>query len=76
MNGKFLLLHTEDGKSWKELPGDKMPETLPKEGAFAVSNTSLLVTGKRNFSLGPVDGRARFSFQRQWQKPDRRGNHQ
>jgi photosystem II stability/assembly factor-like uncharacterized protein len=50
--GKFLVLHTEDGKNWRELPGDKMPDALPAEGAFAASNSSLLVTVKREIFFG------------------------
>lgn len=42
-DGKFLLMSTEDGEHWKELPGDKMPAALPNEGAFAASNSSLCV---------------------------------
>jgi len=46
VNGKFLLLATTDGTHWKELPQDQMPEALPKEGAFAASNSSLLLYDK------------------------------
>jgi photosystem II stability/assembly factor-like uncharacterized protein len=45
VNGKFLLIHTADGVHWKELGSDKMPPAVPKEGAFAASNTCLLVYG-------------------------------
>src|SRR5208283_5663850 len=41
VDGKFLLLHTEDGKSWKELPRATMPAAMEKEGVFAASNSSL-----------------------------------
>lgn len=44
--GKFLLLATRDGEHWKELPRDKMPAALPNEGAFAASNSSLLIYEK------------------------------
>jgi photosystem II stability/assembly factor-like uncharacterized protein len=43
IDGKFLLMTTEDGEHWKELPRDKMPAALPNEGAFAASNSSLCV---------------------------------
>lgn len=43
IDGKFLLLSTEDGEHWKELARDKMPPALPNEGAFAASNSSLCV---------------------------------
>jgi photosystem II stability/assembly factor-like uncharacterized protein len=46
--GKFLLLATSDGTHWKELPRDHMPAALPREGAFAASNSSLLLYGKND----------------------------
>ena len=41
VEGKFLLLSTNDGQHWRELPRDKMPAALPTEGAFAASGTSI-----------------------------------
>ena len=41
VDGKFLLAGTDDGEHWKELPRDKMPDALPKEGAFAASGTAI-----------------------------------
>jgi photosystem II stability/assembly factor-like uncharacterized protein len=41
VDGKFLILSTDDGEHWKELPRDKMPAVLPKEGAFAASGTAI-----------------------------------
>ncbi|HET9801879.1 MAG TPA: YCF48-related protein [Candidatus Acidoferrum sp.] len=41
MDGKFVLLKTEDGKHWAQMPTDQMPTTLKGEGAFAGSNTAL-----------------------------------
>ena len=52
VEGKFLLLRTEDGKHWKELPRDHMPDALPKEGAFAASNSSLRVYEKHELYFG------------------------
>jgi len=46
VDGKFLLLATVDGKNWKELPQEHMPPALLKEGAFAASNSCLLLFGK------------------------------
>lgn len=43
VEGKFLVLETDDGAHWKELPRDSMPAALPDEGAFAASNSSLCV---------------------------------
>lgn len=44
VDGKFLLLHTADGTSWRELPRDGMPAALAGEGVFAASGTSLAVS--------------------------------
>ena len=46
VDGKFLIVATADGTHWKELPRDRMPVALPQEGAFAASNSSLLLYGK------------------------------
>jgi photosystem II stability/assembly factor-like uncharacterized protein len=46
VEGKFLLLSTTDGTHWKELSRERMPAALPHEGAFAASNSSLLLYGK------------------------------
>jgi photosystem II stability/assembly factor-like uncharacterized protein len=46
IDGKFLILVTEDGEHWKELPSDKMPGALPLEGAFAASGSCLVVQGE------------------------------
>ena len=41
VEGKFLVLSTDDGEHWKELSRDKMPPALPSEGAFAASGTAI-----------------------------------
>lgn len=41
VDGKFVLLANKDGEHWTELPSQQMPTALPKEGAFAASNSSL-----------------------------------
>ena len=43
VDGKFVVLSTTDGEHWQELPRDKMPAALPKEGAFAASGTSIAI---------------------------------
>lgn len=45
IDGKFPILHTEDGEHWAELPPDSEPAALPTEGLFAASNTSLILCG-------------------------------
>lgn len=53
VDGKFLVIGTADGAHWKELPHEKMPGALPKEGAFAASGTALaLCDGKIFFGTG------------------------
>jgi photosystem II stability/assembly factor-like uncharacterized protein len=42
-NGKFLLLKTTDGEHWNPLPTDNMPSAFGGEGAFAASNSCLLL---------------------------------
>jgi photosystem II stability/assembly factor-like uncharacterized protein len=46
INGKFLVIHTIDGQHWIPLPPKNRPDALPKEGAFAASNSNLLVVSE------------------------------
>jgi photosystem II stability/assembly factor-like uncharacterized protein len=46
VDGRFVVLANTDGEHWAELPREKMPAALPKEGAFAASNSSLCLDGK------------------------------
>jgi len=59
IDGKFLLLSTEDGEHWKELPRDNMPAALPNEGAFAASNSSLCVDDREIYFGTGGDAKAR-----------------
>jgi photosystem II stability/assembly factor-like uncharacterized protein len=53
VDGKFLLIATEDGEHWKELSREHMPAALPQEGAFAASGTAVaLCDGKIFFGTG------------------------
>jgi len=45
IDGKFPILHTEDGEHWTELPQASEPAALPTEGLFAASNSSLAFCG-------------------------------
>jgi photosystem II stability/assembly factor-like uncharacterized protein len=45
IDGKFPILHTEDGEHWAELPQASLPAALPAEGLFAASNSSLILCG-------------------------------
>jgi len=59
VDGKFLVLATTDGAHWKELPGEHMPAALPREGAFAASNSSLLLFEKTQLYFATGGPRAR-----------------
>ena len=56
VNGKFLLLGTNDGEHWGQLATFQMPMSLPGESAFAASNSCLALSGKEIFfgTGGPV----------------------
>lgn len=58
VDGKFIILSTDDGHHWEELPQDKMPAALPKEGAFAAGGTSLAICDRGEniyFGTGGAD---------------------
>jgi len=47
MGGRFMVLVTSDGgKSWEEIPAAERPKAVSGEGAFAASGTCLTVLGK------------------------------
>jgi photosystem II stability/assembly factor-like uncharacterized protein len=45
IDGKFPILHTDDGEHWSEIPQASEPTAFPTEGLFAASNTSLILCG-------------------------------
>ena len=46
VDGRFLIVATDDGgETWHEMPPDAIPPSLPGEGGFAASGTSLTVRG-------------------------------
>jgi photosystem II stability/assembly factor-like uncharacterized protein len=49
IDGKFLVLNTTNGEQWNPFPSANMPAALPGEGAFAASNTCLLLSGDEIF---------------------------
>jgi photosystem II stability/assembly factor-like uncharacterized protein len=59
VDGKFLLLSTSDGTHWTELARDKMPPAIPGEGAFAASNSSLLLYAKSEIYFATGGRKAR-----------------
>ena len=63
IDGKFPILHTEDGEHWTELPKASEPAALPTEGVFAASNSSLILCGpNRNDILFATGGPAARVF--------------
>jgi len=56
IGGKFLILSTEDGRHWGEMPRGNMPAIIQGEGAFAASGTSLAIYGKTEIYFGTGGG--------------------
>ncbi|HKT88577.1 MAG TPA: hypothetical protein VJQ59_09090 [Candidatus Sulfotelmatobacter sp.] len=48
---KFELLVTDDGKTWHQLPPQRLPEALEGEGAFAASNSCLAILSSNSVVL-------------------------
>jgi len=51
VDGKYLLLKTDDGETWKVLDNSQMPNAKAGEAAFAASGTCLITQGKTNVFL-------------------------
>ena len=51
VDGKYLLMTTTDGETWKPLATDKMAKAKEGEAAFAASGTCLLTRGKSDVFL-------------------------
>lgn len=62
VDGKFLLVSTEDGEHWKQLSNQQMPAALPGEGVFAASGTSFAIYDKREIYFGTGGGRVARVF--------------
>ncbi len=56
VEGKFLILATQDGEHWNELPRETMPAALSGEGAFAAGNSALAVFGNGEIYFGTGGG--------------------
>ena len=59
VGGKFLLIATADGEKWQELPQTNMPAAIAGEGAFAASNSSLLLYDKTEIYFATGGTKAR-----------------
>lgn len=51
VDGKYLLLKTDDGETWKPAGNEKMPAAKTGEAAFAASGTCLITSGKNTIFL-------------------------
>ena len=56
IDGKFVLLKTEDGKHWTQLPTDQLPAAMKGEGAFAASNSALALGEGEDLFFGTGGG--------------------
>ncbi len=59
VDGKYFLMETTDGETWKPLDTTKMPGAKQGEAAFAASGTCLITQGKNKAFLvsGGMDAR-------------------
>jgi len=68
VDGKLLLIVTSDGgDSWREIPADRLPPALQGEGGFAASGTCLAVQGSSHVWIatgGAVSARVYHSADR------------
>jgi cyanophycinase len=48
VNGKLVILRTQDGVTWQRVDPAGIPPVLPGEAAFAASGTSIAVQGRSN----------------------------
>jgi photosystem II stability/assembly factor-like uncharacterized protein len=51
IDGRFLILQTNDGHRWNPWTPQDRPPALPREGAFAASNSNLLVVSESELFL-------------------------
>lgn len=52
VDGRFIIIATEDGQTWRQVPADGLPAALPNEGAFAASGTNVAVWGTEHAWIG------------------------
>ncbi len=59
VDGRFVVVTTDDGVRWIPTDPDGMPSALPGEAGFAASGTALTVYGERHAWFGTGGPRAR-----------------
>lgn len=47
VDGRFVVLRTDDGARWERVPAEALPPALEGEGAYAGSGTNLAILGDR-----------------------------
>lgn len=52
VNGKMIVIRTDDGEHWNAVAGDGMPPALPQEGSPAAGGTCLIVGGRSEAWFG------------------------
>jgi photosystem II stability/assembly factor-like uncharacterized protein len=58
VDGRFVILMTGDGgATWMRVPADRLPPSLPGEGAFAASGTNIFLGGQDQIWIGLGSGR-------------------
>ena len=57
VNGHFLVIATSDGgRTWNEIPGDKLPQPLQGEAGFAASGTGIATAAHNHVWIGTGGG--------------------
>ncbi len=57
IDGKLVILRTDDGSQWERVDPANIPPALPGEAAFAASGTSITVQGRSNAWIATGGGR-------------------
>lgn len=57
VDGKLVILRTDDGTTWQRVDPASIPPALPGEAAFAASGTSITVQGRSNAWIVTGGGR-------------------
>lgn len=73
VNGKFLIVQTEDGgQSWQQIDPATLPSVLTGEAAFAASNSSLMIGLDGQVWIGTggaLQDASRIHYRQSWQSP-------
>jgi photosystem II stability/assembly factor-like uncharacterized protein len=52
VDGQFVIVRTEDGERWDQVPPDHIAPALPGEGSFAASGTCVIARGTSDGWIG------------------------